>query len=355
MLDEDIAGFFTPLAKAVSIPPKWVVKDVIPVGLTFIGAPPKSMKSTFIMALSALVAEYGGKAIPPHLSIVERTGPVMGLSAEATAGELRNIVEVGLGVTIKDDDGIVIADDPWKFRLDDPGALEQLLGWLETLKPRLAFIDPLRDFHQLDEKESGEMNRLLRPLRQWAVTNEAALIIAHHAKKKEDPSAIYTAGDLRGSSALFGICDGVLMLTPNKNGSLHIEATFKRAKEWSRDIMLAAYDKKGTAAHEMLGVIEQEVLYAYAAGCRTTDDVAKKVKTAKANVLKAVQLLVSNGLLRQDGRKFVLTGESPTHIFKQEKRNVQVSGEGEHDAGGDGGGGSQRGRERWAARFGVPD
>jgi hypothetical protein len=355
MLEEDIAGFFTPLAKAVSKPPEWVVKDVIPVGLTFIGAPPKSTKSTFVMALCALVAEWGGKALPPHLSVVERVGPVLGLSAEATAGELRNMIEVGLGVEVKDDDGIVVADDPWKFRLDDPGALEQLLSWLEILKPRLVFIDPLRDFHQLEEKDSGEMNRLLRPLRQWAVDNEAALLIVHHAKKKEDPTAIYTAADLRGSSALFGICDGVLMLTPLKNGSLHIEATFKRAASWSRDFMLAAYDKKGQAAHEMLGVMEQEVLYAYAAGCKTTDEVAKRVKTAKGNVIKAVQLLVGNNLLRQEGKRFVLTGESPTHQFKHQtnKRGSDANqSAGAGDVDGDGGDGRERRNARWAARFG---
>ena len=40
----------------------------------------------------------------------------MVFSAEALAGELRHMVEVGLGVTGNPDAGILIADDPWDFR-----------------------------------------------------------------------------------------------------------------------------------------------------------------------------------------------------------------------------------------------
>lgn len=307
-MHEDITGFFTPLAHATRSPPKWVIKDVLPVGLTFVGAPPKSKKSTFIMALSALTAGYDCKALPPNMSVVESGGPVMGLSAEATAGELRDMCETGMDISLRDDDGILIADDPWKFRLDDDGGLGQLLHWLDVVDPRLCFIDPLRDFHQLEEKDSGGMNRLLRPIRQWAVEHESAVIVAHHTKKKDEPGT-YSAMDMRGTTALFGIADAVLMLTPINNGALNIQATFKRATGWEKKVVIAAYDMKGKAGHAMLDAMSLRVMYEYAKGTATSDAVAKSLQTAKVNVLRALKELVENGYMKMEGKRYVLTDE----------------------------------------------
>ena len=78
------------------------------------------------------------------------------------------MAEAGMLAPVTNDFSLLISDDPFNFRLDDEDGLKRMMGWLEALKPRLVFLDPLRDFHSVEEKDSGPMNRLLRPLQQWA-------------------------------------------------------------------------------------------------------------------------------------------------------------------------------------------
>lgn len=304
---ELVDGIFTDIGNAVLKPPTWVIRDLLPVGLTFIGAPPKCGKSTLSMAIAALVAGYKCFVLPPFLSEVDHGGPVLAFSYEATAGELRHMLEEGLKVSITNNGGILIADDPWKFRLDDEGGMEKMLFWLRERNPRLVILDPLRDFHQLEEKDSGGMNRLLRPLRQWAVENDSAVMVVHHTKKKDEQnSGAYTAADLRGTSALFGIADAVLMLTPRPEGWAQFEATFKRAAPWQRTIRMAAYDYASLPASERTTKVDEAVLKIFhQEGTAKMEDVARRVQVGKAAIVESCQRLERNGHLKKQGKKYV--------------------------------------------------
>jgi len=306
---ELIDGIFTDIGNAVLKPPTWVIRDLLPVGLTFVGAPPKSGKSTLTMGVAALVAGYECRVLPPFLSEVDHGGPVLAFSYEATAGELRHMLEEGLKVEVRNNGGILIADDPWKFRLDDADGLDQMLFWLRERNPRLVILDPLRDFHQLEEKDSGGMNRLLRPLRQWAVERDSSVVVVHHTKKKEDiggQAAMYTAADLRGTSALFGIADAVLMLTPKKDGWAEFNATFKRAAGWVRTIRMSAYDYADKPAMEQTTVMDEKVLDVFRRkGTAKLEDVAVRLNASKQAIVNCCERLARNGHLRKDGRRWV--------------------------------------------------
>jgi hypothetical protein len=294
---------FCDLSAAVRQPPSWIIEDLVPPGLIFVGGPPKAFKSSFTTAIALLASGHDCKVLPPFLSRVKKDGPVLMFSYEATAGELRDMAESGLRTKVKEG-AIFVADDPWDFRLDDPNGLNEFLRWCNARDPRIVILDPLRDFHQLEEKDSGGMNRLLRPIRQWAVESDSAVLVVHHTKKREDGGAGgYDNNDLRGTGALFGIADGVLMLsptTPTGSGPKRIKATFKRAAGWERVIQLSMYDEKGPAT-EQLTSNDQKVLSTMKAGIKKSTLIARNTGMSLADVRQSVDKLARNGFI--DRRK----------------------------------------------------
>lgn len=306
---EPIDGVFTWLSRADSTPPPFVIPNLIPVGITFIGAPPKSLKSTFLMAVAALVAGVKTRILPDEFHTDTPNARVMVFSAEATAGELLHICEEGMGLRIPDDGSIIVADDPWLFQLDDGVGLRKLLFWLNAFKPKLCIIDPLVEFHSLDEKDSRQMIQILRPLRKWAVDNESAVVFAHHTRKKGNEegaaSTKYTAMDLRGSSALFGKADGILIFTPHEGspGLLTIDAKFKRARAWTRDLQFAAYGETGAGGVlEVMDDVTKRVLKCLRIGVTKQSIIAKRCGVAKKRVRASFEALVRLGKARRDGR-----------------------------------------------------
>lgn len=299
---EPIAGVFTDLGTAQIVPPQWIIESLVPVGLVILGGPPKSNKSTLCMAISALVAGLPCRALPPFLSKVVRPGPVMGFSAEANAGELRHLCEQGMGVSVPAHERILICDDPFSWRLDDPDGQQQFLKWLEERDPRIAFIDPFRDFHSQEEKDSGEMNRLLRPLQQWAKKHESAIVIVHHTRKKGEDGrdTPYDASDLRGSGALFGLADAVLMMTPGKNGEARVQATFKRASGWDLMLRPAWYGNVGQRATEVLSTLDDSVLAAIVKVPGTIAVLAAGLHQKPERLQPVLEKLLRNGLVRTD-------------------------------------------------------
>jgi hypothetical protein len=303
-----IEGFFTDVFEAESKPPRWVIENLLPVGLVFIGAPPKSYKSTITMAMSALVGGLQCSTLPPDLSKSTVDGVVMVFSAEADAGELRFMLENGLGVKGKADGSLLICDNPWAYRLDEDTDQRQLLFWLNQRKPSLVIIDPLRNFHTLEEKDSAAMIRILGPLREWAVKNAACLIIVHHTRKLEEGSSrTYTAADMRGSSALFGLADGVLMVTPGR-GEMQVtmDAVFKRAAPWNKNIQLSAYGRVGEKASEAMQASHHVVLNAVAHGYATSTEVAQHTGMSERAVKQRMAWLARNALIKKKGRQWVV-------------------------------------------------
>lgn len=251
--------FWVDVGEAEAEPALWVIEDLLPVGLYFIGGPAKTLKTTLLVGMANLVSGHECGLMPAFMSKVVRPGRAMILEAEANPGELRYMIERDMGVALAPDGSILVARDCAEFRLDDPGAVKRLLYWLDKFKPRLFGIDPMREFHDLDEKDSGDMQRLLRPLRRWAIENESCLVIVHHTTKPgEQHSGVYNPLDLRGSSALFGAANGVLMVSPTKVECQLVMATkFKRGASWTREIRLGIF---GASAAEIMTKPELELL-----------------------------------------------------------------------------------------------
>jgi len=241
----ELSGWFTDLRDAVAEPPRYVIDKLLPTGITFMVAPPKTYKSTIEMALSLMVAGQDCDVLPDDLRLVPQTGPVLGFSAEASAGELRYMAEQGFRLKVNTRHPFLIADDPWLFRLDDGDALNRMFSALKC-GPKLVWLDPLRDYHSLDEQDSGDMQRLLRPLQRWAKDNHAALLVVHHTRKLASGEVRnLEAADARGTSALFGLADGLITLTPKGDTQVHFNVVVKRGASWNRTIRLKVWGTGG--------------------------------------------------------------------------------------------------------------
>ncbi len=322
--EAEIEGLFTDLGEAVLSPPEWVIENLLPVGITFMVGPPKTLKSTIEMALSMLVSGQQCEVLPPEMSKVPETGRVIGLSAEASAGELRFMVERGFGVKVKANGMIQIADDPWRFRLDDPNGLDTLLGILNSVKPRLLWIDPLRDFHDEDEQDSGPMQRLLRPVQRWAKANRASLLVVHHTRKLgsgEDRNL--KAQDARGTSALFGLADGLITLTPKGENTVHFDVVTKRGMPWEKTVKLKVWGSQGSAV-SLVDTTAREVFALLAITPTLTQrELAQKLNLSVSVVnkkiadLKALGALDSDGKPVTDGEKLVAAAMKTHKIHKE--------------------------------------
>ncbi len=284
---------FTDISDCVISPPAWVVKNILPVGLTFIGGPPKkSFKSTLSMALAASVTGHPHTLLPDWLQKADMKGPVMAFTYEAQGGELKHTLTKGMGVALKPDSGILIADDPFEWRLDDPDSVGRLMAWLEHRKPALLILDPLRDFHSQDENDSGEMIRVTRPLRQWAVETDAAVVFVHHTTKAGQEDGNFTAQNLRGTGALFGKADGLIMVTPGRvEGNVKYACTFKRAPGWEAEFVLGIFGRT-KQGYEVIQHSKQVIALMGAGG--SWEEIAGQIKGLGKRHMEA---MLRNGLI----------------------------------------------------------
>lgn len=300
-----IEGYFTDVATALRRPPAWVVEGMLPEGLVFMAGPPKeSFKSTITCGLAALIAGFKCQAMPADWQ-PKLPGPVMMFSHEADAGELRFILEEGLGVKLKPTEGILVCNQPWDYRLDDEDGLAQMLHWLNLRKPALCIIDPLANFHSIEEKDAANMIRIIGPIRRWAKDNGACVLIVHHTRKVEEGKA-YKAADMRGTSALFGLCDGIIMLTPAPKAqyTVQMEATFKRGEGWTKVLSFAIWSAKGQRAGEQLRPMDEQILKAIRHGYETPDEVARHLAIAEGQVAGRLKRLAESGYVRKAGGKY---------------------------------------------------
>ena len=94
------------------------------------------------------------------------------------------------------------------LHLDRPEDVEALSNEITKLRPVLVVIDPLIELHRGDENDARAMADAISPLRDLARRHECAFLIVHHRRKSPGP-----VGDtVRGSSAIFGAVDGVIVV-----------------------------------------------------------------------------------------------------------------------------------------------
>lgn len=295
-LNDPVESAWIQVGTAEEKEPRFVVNNLFAVGLNFINGEPKTYKSATLLSGCMSVLGLDAHVLPPDLRVAPEHGTVMGLTLEAEAGVLRHTSRVGFGTSIPDDAPFLVQDDPMMFRLDSPPDMQDLIGWLKRLKPKLFFVDPLRNAHSVEENDSGGMIGLLQPLQQYAVRNDMAVVCVHHSKKISDEKGNTRnarASDMRGSSALFGLADAVITQTKKGPGLIHMDAVFKRGEAWDRTIQLGIWGAQPT---ETVDSITKEIFGDIASG-KTPVEICRDRHLSKAKVGNALEQLVRIGAL----------------------------------------------------------
>ncbi len=296
----DPREFFKDLHDAQSEEVQWIVNQVTPVGLQIVGGAPKSFKSTLTNALPAIVAGWSYNQLPLWAKVAnDMSGPSVLLSGEATSSELAWLYREGFKIRTQPDT-VFVNDDPWDFKLDRKETLNALLSMLNEVQPRLCIIDPLRKYHSGDENDAAFVEGILYPLRKWAVSNSSAIIVVHHARKEsssQDPDSIMDPSNLRGSNAIFGAADSILMCRcmDRTTGRLRVAAIHKRAQGWCRDIFMGVPGNKNWQAIGREDITAQDLnvqrlLLAHA----TIEQVAKQLRMKESEVNESIDKMERN-------------------------------------------------------------
>lgn len=301
-MSDPVESVWQDVGEALIEPPEFVVDNLIPVGVTFVAGPPKSYKSAVELAAVLTACGVINSVLPPDLSSCPEPGRVLMLSSEATAGVLRHTAKHGFGVDIPNDMRLLAMSDPWRWRLDQLPDVRELLDWAEELDAAMICIDPLRNFHSLDENDSGGMIQMLQPLQQWAMKNKRAVLIVHHSKKlgedKDGGKKTARADDMRGTSALFGLADAVLTVTPkNSKGLINVDAILKRGEAWERTIQLGIW---GATTTESVDAEAKMVFGLLKTGLPQTG-IMSAMKLSKTQLAEAMNRLKRLGAITPDG------------------------------------------------------
>lgn len=234
------------LADAAESKPRWVLTDTLPVGLTILGGPPKSVKKstlTYAWAVAASGIDASGMAPGWMVTPAREPGPVLMFSAEAEPGDIKYSLRIGAGIMPPAGHIHVVRDQ--FVRLDAEAGRASVMATLENLGPVLTILDPLRDFHSLDEKDSGEMISVVGPLRRWAIDHDSAIVLVHHTTKPTEGRGALDPNSLRGSSALFGKADGLIMAAQSDKpgaGWIDYSGIYKRGGSWQATVRLGVWE-----------------------------------------------------------------------------------------------------------------
>jgi hypothetical protein len=142
------------------------------------------------------------------------------------------------------------------------------------------------------------MIRIIAPWRRWAKENGCCFCIVHHTRKLDEDRA-YKASDVRGTSALFGLCDGLLVLTPGKESyEVIIDAKMKRGKPWIKTIRLGVWDRKGLRGGEQLRTVDKLILTAIRNGYTSLVKIVKHVHLKESVVERQLAWLEKAGFAK---------------------------------------------------------
>lgn len=196
------------LQKKAILPIRWIVKDLIPAGLSILASPPKFGKSWAVLQMGLSVA-YGGSFLGYRCN---KAG-VLCLSLEDSERRLQGRMNKILGP--------VPAPPGFDFATVAPTLSTGLLDVLESyLKQHhdngLVIVDTLqkvrdvggsRDFYGRDYADVGALKKL-------ADSRNVALVLVHHLNKGKDDGDPFVR--ISGTNGLTGAADTMLVMTKAK-------------------------------------------------------------------------------------------------------------------------------------------
>ena len=192
-------------------PVSWVVRDLIPEGLTLLAGKPKLGKSWLALQMGLGVAS-GGEV----LGRPAEQGPVLYAAMEDNYRRLKSRLRKRAGELMSWPGNLSFATE-WP-RLD-AGGLEALDGWLgHHPSARLIILDTLATVRPAGKASDSQYTAdyaALRGLHALANSTGVGIVCVHHVRKADADDPFDTVS---GSTSLTGAADATLVLSSTQDG-----------------------------------------------------------------------------------------------------------------------------------------
>lgn len=223
----------------------WLIDGLWAEGaIGIVGGAPKCAKTW--LGLDMAVSVASGTAAIGHFA-VHRPGRSLVYLAEDALPQVRSRIEalcLHRQIDIRSLDLLAITVPVLRIDLSDHR--DRLARTIQSTRPRLLLLDPLIRIHHRDENSSADMSELLSYLRELQRTFDLAVVLVHHASKKQRAQP---GQGLRGSSDLHALGDCNAYLA--RHGEQDIVLTIEhRAAPSPKPITLALVSSPdGSATH----------------------------------------------------------------------------------------------------------
>lgn len=183
---------------------------IVPRSLTVTSGPPKRGKSLFV--LNREIRRAHGQ---PFLGFATTPGRTLYIQAEIPEANLKErFVAMLQGEKLEAEglrDHLKTVTRRGLF-LDEPAGFDTVRRLIEQTEPDLVSLDPLARFFVGEENSAREMGRLINALDRLIQEYRIAVELVHHTGKPVHGDPRQGGHRLRGSSALFGAADAVVIL-----------------------------------------------------------------------------------------------------------------------------------------------
>jgi len=198
-------------------PIKWIIKDILPEGLTLIAGPSKLGKSWLSLDI-ALGVSFGGKVLD-EIPVVQ--GDVLYWALEDSARRIKSRVDLLYP------EGLNWQESRLSFETTqslppplDMGGLDQLKAWCDNVEtPRLIIIDVLekvRPEQKRGETEYKAVYRGLSEIHKFATEYNLSVLVIHHTVKGSREGDPFDK--VSGTRALTALPDATLILDIDRTG-----------------------------------------------------------------------------------------------------------------------------------------
>ena len=272
-------------------PPRFVVPDLLPAGLTILAGRPKLGKSWLALQVAAAVGASG--------SVLDQradAGSVLYLALEDTPGRLKDrALKQGIPAT-----AAITFHTEWEA-LTQQGLVDLLIA--ASAGHRLIVIDTLsRSIGRADPMDAVDMTMVLGSLHRLAARHNLALLLVDH-HRKPTPGVGDAIDDIFGSTAKAGIVDAAWGLYKQRGeGRAILKVTGRDLSE--RELVLTWEGERcmwkvhGEAQEVERTTRQQEVFDALTLlGRATLREIAECTGQERGNCLRRLQALTKSGVI----------------------------------------------------------
>lgn len=269
----------------------WLIRSIwgySAVGM--IGGAPKCCKSW--LGLDMAVSVASGTNCLGCFEVVQK-GVVLAFLAEDALSNVRERLEsicLSRQIDLKKLNLYVITSS--SLRLDSKDDQTLLKKTLQEYRPKLLLLDPLVRLHRLDENSAADISRLLGFVRYLQRAYDTAIVLVHHASKKQRSQPGQT---LRGSSDLHAFGDSNAYLSRRKD-RLILQLEHRSAKPESPIEIRLVSEKDGSNTHLEAVSLATPINPEISLSDRILELIGKTEKPWRRTLIRK-QLMVNNQML----------------------------------------------------------